>query len=297
MKRVLTAAVLIPLVLLALFLAPNWLFTILVGAVALLATIEYMTLAAGYGYEPFRFLTYLLVTTLFSILVWATGSPSPDGITVLLTLVFYFALTPFVYLCAGMGRKDMRSILPGLAISYVALPYIGFSLACLIFLRIMVAGWFFVLFTFLVIWVGDTAAYYVGRSLGRTKFAPTISPKKTWEGAIASALAGIAVGFLLVHFGPGITAGLLKAHLLKAPELFADTPAWVIVVAASVINIAGQLGDLLESLIKRGAGVKDSGSMLPGHGGILDRIDALLFAAPVALLIFGATREYFLRLA
>jgi phosphatidate cytidylyltransferase len=90
---------------------------------------------------------------------------------------------------------------------------------------------------------------------------------------------------------------LLKAHLLKAPELFADTPAWVIVVAASVINIAGQLGDLLESLIKRGAGVKDSGSMLPGHGGILDRIDALLFAAPVALLIFGATREYFLRLA
>ena len=297
MKRVLTAAILIPLVLLALFLAPNWLFTLLIGAVDILATIEYITLAAGYGYEPFRFLTYLLLATLVGILVWATGSPSPNGITVLLTLVFFFTLTPFIYLCAGMARKDMRSVLPGLAISYVALPYIGFSLACLIFLRIMVAGWFFVLFTFLVIWVGDTAAYYVGRSFGRTKFAATISPKKTWEGAIASALGGILIAVLLVHFGPEITQGLLKIHLLKGPEFFADSPIWVIALAALAINIAGQLGDLLESLIKRGAGVKDSGSLLPGHGGILDRIDALLFAAPVALLIFGATREYFLRLA
>jgi phosphatidate cytidylyltransferase len=296
MKRVLTAVVLIPLVLLAVFLAPNWLFTILVGAVALLATVEYMTLAAGYGYEPFRFLTYLLILTFYGLLIWSTGTPSPSGTVVLLMLVFYFAMAPFVYLCAGMGRKDMRSVTPGASISYLALPYIGFSLSCLIFMRIMIAGWFLVLFTFLVIWVGDTAAYYVGRSLGRTKFAPAISPKKTWEGAFASGLGGIAVGILLVQFAPQLSRGLARIHLLRSPDLFDSTPVWITALVALGINIAGQVGDLLESLIKRGAGVKDSGSMLPGHGGILDRVDALLFAAPVALLIFGAVREHFLRL-
>jgi phosphatidate cytidylyltransferase len=123
-----------------------------------------------------------------------------------------------------------------------------------------------------------------------------ISPKKTWEGAIASGVAAIVVGILLVEFAPQISRGLAKIHLLRAPDLFESTPLWMTALVALGINIAGQIGDLLESLIKRGANVKDSGSMLPGHGGILDRIDALLFAAPVALLLFGGLREYFVRL-
>jgi phosphatidate cytidylyltransferase len=297
MKRLITAAVLIPLVLLALFLAPNWLFTVLVGAVALLAAVEYLALAAGYGYEPFRFLTYLLIVTFYGIIVWATGTPSPNGEFVLITMVFFFTLAPFVFLCAGMSRKDMRSVLPGAAVSYVALPYLGFSLACLIIMRIMIAGWLLVLITFFVIWVGDTAAYYVGRGFGKIKFAPRISPKKTWEGAIASGVASIAVGILLVEFATPISRGLTAIHLLHAPVYFADTPIWMTALVALGINIAGQLGDLLESLIKRGANVKDSGSLLPGHGGVLDRIDALLFAAPVALVLFGALHEYFLQVA
>lgn len=295
MKRVLTAAVLIPLVLLALFLAPNWLFTVLVGAVALLAAVEYLSLAAGYGYEPFRFLTYLLIVTFYGIVVWATSNPSPSGEYVLIAMVFFFALAPFVFLCAGMSRRDMRSVLPGAAASYIALPYLGFSMACLIFMRIMIGGWLLVLITFFVIWAGDTAAYYVGRAFGKIKFAPRISPKKTWEGAIASAVAGIIVGILLVQFATPISRGLTAIHLLHTPAYFEDTPMWITALVALAINIAGQIGDLLESLIKRGANVKDSGSMLPGHGGILDRIDALLFAAPVALVIFGALHEYFLR--
>jgi phosphatidate cytidylyltransferase len=233
----------------------------------------------------------------FGIVVWGTWIPSPEGTSVLMAIVLFFALAPFAYLCAGMPRKDMRSVLPGAAFSYIAIPYLGFSLACLIFLRIMVGGWFFVLFTFCVVWVGDTAAYYVGRSMGRIKFAPSISPKKTWEGAIASVVGSIAVAFLLVQFAPQISRGLVNIHLLTAPEFFADTGFGTIALAAVLINIAGQLGDLLESLIKRGAGVKDSGSLLPGHGGILDRVDALLFAAPVALLIFGTLRENFIRMA
>jgi phosphatidate cytidylyltransferase len=295
MKRVLTAAVLIPLVLLALFLAPNWLFTVLVGAVALLAAMEYLSLAAGYGYEPFRFLTCLLIVTFYGIMVWATGTPSPNGEFVLIALVFFFTLSPFVFLCAGMSRQDMRSVLPGAAASYVALPYIGFSLACLIILRMMIGGWMLVLITFFVIWVGDTAAYYVGRAFGKIKFAPRISPKKTWEGALASGAAGIIVGILLVEFATPISRGLTAIHLLHTPAYFEDTPIWLTALVALGINIAGQIGDLLESLIKRGANVKDSGSLLPGHGGILDRVDALLFAAPVALVIFGTLHEYFLR--
>ncbi len=296
MKRVLTAAVLIPLVLLAVFKAPNWLFTGLVAAVAILALQEYLVLAEGYGYEPFRTLSFLLMLTFFGIVVWGTWIPSPDGVSVLMAIVFFFALAPFIYLCVGLKRKDMRSVLPGAALSYISLPYLGFSLACLIFMRIMIAGWFFVLFTFFVVWVGDTAAYYVGRSLGRTKFAPSISPKKTWEGAIASVLGSVLIGILLVQFAPQISRGLVNIHLLSAPEFFANVSYGLTALAAVLINIAGQLGDLFESLIKRGAGVKDSGSLLPGHGGILDRIDALLFAAPVALLVFGAFRENFIRM-
>lgn len=296
MKRVLTAVVLIPLVLLALFLAPNWLFSLLVGAVAVLASVEYLSLAAGYGYEPFRFLSYLLLITFYGLVIWATKPPTPSGEFVLLLMLLFFTLSPFVYLCAGLARKDIRSVLPGAGLSYLALPYIGFSLACLIFMRIMIAGWFLVLFTFLVIWVGDTAAYYVGRAFGRIKFASRISPKKTWEGAIASGLGSIVVGIVLVQFAPQISRGLTNIHLLRAPEFFANTPMWITAIVALTINVAGQIGDLLESLIKRGAGVKDSGTILPGHGGVLDRIDALLFAAPVAMVVFGALRENFLRL-
>lgn len=291
MKRVLTAAVLIPLVLLAVFLAPGWLFTALIGVVALLATVEYMTLAAGYGYEPFRFLTYVLLITLYLILGMLTGPQD------LLYIIFFFGLTPFVYLCAGMKRSDMRSVFPGAAFSYIALAYIGFSLWCLAFIReVSGAGWMLLLFTFAVIWIGDTAAYYVGRSLGKTKFAPAISPKKTWEGAIASGLAAIVIGIVLISFASQISAALARIHLLRWPTRFVPTPMWITASIALIINIAGQIGDLLESLIKRGAGVKDSGSMLPGHGGILDRIDALLFAAPVALILFITSGNHFLTL-
>jgi phosphatidate cytidylyltransferase len=296
MKRVLTAAVLIPLVLLAVFQAPNWLFSGFVGLVALLALQEYLVLAAGYGYEPFRTLTFMLMLTLFVIFVWATWTPSPQGISVLITLVFFFALAPFIYLCAGMTRKDMRAVLPGAAVSYIALPFIGFSLASIVILRILPIGWFYLLFTFFAVWIGDTAAYYIGRSLGKTKFAPSISPKKTWEGAIASVVGSVIVGILLARFGESIQNGLTNIHLLRQDFGVPHASIGIAAFAAVIINIAGQLGDLLESLIKRGAGVKDSGSLLPGHGGILDRIDALLFAAPVALLVFGSLQDRFVKL-
>jgi phosphatidate cytidylyltransferase len=118
-------------------------------------------------------------------------------------------------------------------------------------------------------WIGDTAAYYFGRNFGKHKLAPVVSPGKSWEGAAASAAAAVLFGvFALPRF---VSIGMWQGGLIA--------------VAA---NVAGQMGDLAESAIKRGAGVKDSGKLLPGHGGMLDRVDSSLFSLPVlyALLYF-----------
>ncbi len=121
-------------------------------------------------------------------------------------------------------------------------------------------------------WSGDTAAYYVGRAIGKHKLSPILSPKKSWEGAIASVAGSLILGLLyLGHFTP-------------------DIPLWEIIIMAVVGNVAGQLGDLAESAMKRGAGVKDSGNILPGHGGILDRVDSSLFAIPIIYIIFIASK-------
>ena len=296
MKRVATAAILIPLVLLAVFRAPNWIFTLLVAAVALLALSEYFEIAAGYGVEPFRFLGYVITVTMFAVAFWAGSVPEVSAIAVLLALVLLFSFSPFVFLCAGMPRKEMRSALPAAGFSYLGIAYVGFPLLTLVFLRMMPGGWFFVLFTLIVVWAGDTFAYYAGRAFGRLPFAPRISPKKTWEGALASLAGSVVCAMLLTRLAPHFSSGLARIRLLTSPVSFVETPFWVVIAVAVIVNVAAQAGDLLESLMKRGAGIKDSGRLLPGHGGVLDRIDALLFAAPVALLLFAGTLEKFLQM-
>ena len=296
MKRVATAAILIPIVLLAVFRAPNWLFTLLVAAVALLALSEYFDIAAGYGAEPFRFLGHLITVTMFAIAFWAGSPAEPSSVAVFAALIFLFSSSPFVFLCAGMPRQEMRSALPAAGFSYLGIAYVGFPLLTLVFLRMMPGGWFFILFTLIVVWAGDTFAYYAGRAFGRLPFAPRISPKKTWEGALASLAGSVLFALLLTRFAPSFSQGLARIHLLTSPASFAETPSSIVIAVAVSLNVAAQAGDLLESLMKRGAGIKDSGRLLPGHGGILDRIDALLFAAPVALLLFAGTLEKFLRM-
>jgi phosphatidate cytidylyltransferase len=293
MKRVLTAAVLIPIVLLAVFRAPSWAFILLVALVALLALSEYFQIVAGYEVKPFSFLGYFFTLAMYGLAFWSHDS---YALLVMLGLVLLFCFAPFLFLCAALARADLRGGLPAACFTYLGVVYVGFSLLTLVFLRMMPAGWFFVLFTFFVVWAGDTFAYYVGRTLGRTPFAPRISPKKTWEGALASVFGSVVFALLLTRFAPQIAAGLAQAHLLTSPVSFIPTPSWIVAVIAICLNIAAQLGDLLESLMKRGAGVKDSGNLLPGHGGILDRIDALLFASPVALLLFGGMLEKFLQM-
>jgi len=309
MKRILTALVLIPLVLLVVFRAPDWLLFALLGVVAMLALWEYLEIAGAYGLPRFRLTTLLLAAAFFALLA-ADLLRTPmnpifwtRGLHVFFWTLVLLLFAPFLYLCVALasvkreaveGSADMRAAISGAAMACFGIPYIAGALVCLGLMRMEWHGWLLVLFTFVAVWVGDTAAMYVGKAFGRIKFSPRISPKKTWEGAIASVAGAVVACVVLGHYAPRLENALIHFDLVQAvyPPLL-TVNAGVAALAAAIINVAAQLGDLFESLIKRGAGVKDSGTLLPGHGGILDRIDALLFAAPVALLLFALLGDRF----
>jgi phosphatidate cytidylyltransferase len=163
------------------------------------------------------------------------------------------------------------------AFAYIALP-----MASLVQLREQWQGSFFILYLLLLVWAGDIFAYFIGKSLGTHRMSPRVSPKKTWEGAVASVVASVAVGMLMAHYAVPISRALLHMHLIEQRDgVFTEPATFPIIILSIVLNVTAQLGDLVESVIKRGAGAKDSGALLPGHGGMFDRIDALLFAAPV----------------
>lgn len=265
MKRVLTAAVLIPCTLVLVFLTPQfqWIFTLAVGGIGALAAWEFMGLAERGGAKPPRVVLLLALGALF-----AANFQWPDWTTLIFGILCLFLL---VY-CAF--RSAVEQMIADVSASIFCMVYIGYTLLALPALKAEANGPSLVTFLLCVIWAGDTAAYYVGRSWGRHKLARTISPNKTWEGAVGS-----MAGSLLVAYGLIELAALLQAHdsvVLSYPD---DLQVWLIL--AAIINVAGQVGDLAESALKRSVGAKDSGSLLPGHGGVLDRIDAMLLAAPV----------------
>jgi phosphatidate cytidylyltransferase len=231
-------------------------------------------------------LTYIFAGIFFLLLALNLGNDKP----LLSTAVFVYclgfagAIAPFIFLTRAMRNEELSSGYPAAAASVFAFTYIALPMGMLVQLRQQWAGAFYLLYLLLVVWAGDVFAYFVGKSLGRHLMAPRISPKKTWEGALASLVASVAVGGLLFRYALPLSSVLLRAGLIERRDgLFGlEQPAMgPIIVLTMILNVAAQLGDLVESLIKRGAGVKDSGAILPGHGGMLDRIDALLFAAPV----------------
>jgi phosphatidate cytidylyltransferase len=298
MKRVLTAVVLVPVVLLLVLRAPDWLFAIVAGTLATVAIREYLNLAAGFGYFPFRRATIALVVCLSCLLVVATltrRSPSlvhVAGWWFMLVVV----VAPYWFLVLAMARQDLRTTLPSAAFSALAIPYVFIPFLLLVLMRISERGWFAVLFILLTVWCGDIGAYYIGRSLGSHKLAPRISPNKSWEGAVASVCASIVVAILLTHYATLLWSALGNVGLLRPVDreaIVVPAPLGAAIFLAIAINVSAQLGDLAESMLKRGAGVKDSGTLLPGHGGVLDRIDALLFAAPVGVLLFLFAIRYF----
>jgi phosphatidate cytidylyltransferase len=297
-KRIATAVVLIPLVLLLVLKAPIYLLAIVAGAVALLASAEFLKLTTHYAVQPMALATNIFIAAFFLFLIVASTSSTPlvETTAVLYALAVASALAPFVFLTVAMGARrpdfSLASGYPAAAASTFAFAYIAIPMALLVSIRQQPAGAIWTIYTLLAVWAGDIFAYFVGKSLGRHRMSPEISPKKTWEGAVASIMASVIIGTLWMQHAPGISSALLRMGLidrrdgvfgLERPQL------WPIILLSAAVNIAAQLGDLVESLIKRGAGVKDSGTILPGHGGMLDRIDAMLFAVPV-VWAYGAWR-------
>jgi phosphatidate cytidylyltransferase len=252
MKRVATAAVLIPAVAYVAVWGPQWLFLLVLSAVALLSFREYCSIVAAHRIEapgPAGYAAGLLV-----LLV-------PKDEILLVTLLALVALGLM------LRSAEMARGLPGAAAFLLGIVYIFGAWRCAVPLRAMSPYW--LLFALALSWVGDTAAFVTGRALGRHKLAPRLSPAKSWEGSVASLAAGLAFAFFYL--------GWLLPDVPPASRL------WI----GAAGNAAGQIGDLAESLMKRGAGLKDSGNLLPGHGGWLDRVDSTLFALPV---VYGVLR-------
>ena len=286
LKRIATAVVLIPIVLVLILRAPVSVLAVVAGIVALMTIHEFLKLTESYGVQPLRPLTYTFCGFFFLLLAFNVGNEKP----LLSTAVFVYclgfaaAIAPFIFLSRAMRDTNLSAGYPAAAASVFAFTYIALPMGMLVQLRQQWAGAFYLLYLLLVVWAGDIFAYFVGKSIGRHLMAPRISPKKTWEGAAASLAGSVGVGWLLFHYALPISSALLRWGLIQRRDgLFGlEQPEIApVIVLTIVLNIAAQLGDLVESLIKRGAGVKDSGAILPGHGGMLDRIDALLFAAPV----------------
>jgi phosphatidate cytidylyltransferase len=283
LKRVATAVVLIPLVLLLILRAPVPVLAFVAGVVALLAIRELLQLSEAYGSKPLHIPTYIFCGLFFFVIAFHPGATDLLSTSSFTYFGMAFAvLAPFIFLAIGMYRSDLASAFPAARVSVFAFLYVALPMASLLQLREQWQGSFFLLYLLLLVWAGDIFAYFIGKPFGRHRMSPRVSPNKTWEGAIASVIASVAVGILMFHYAQPISSALMQAHLIERQNgVFGQTSLISVTVLSIVLNIAAQLGDLVESLIKRGAGVKDSGAILPGHGGMLDRVDALLFAAPV----------------
>lgn len=249
MKRVVTALVLIPTISYFVIWAPFEAFSIIISAIAMLCYREYDTIVANHGIQSPGWIGYPLGLAILHV-------AHPE---------ICYVFSAMLFLVLSLRSEELKQALPRAGAGVLGLVYTFGTWRTGIELRASDPWWLF--FACALNWVGDTAAFYVGRAIGKRKLAPRVSPGKSWEGAIASALASMAFGALVM------------------PRLLPGVPAGKFLLLAGAANIAGQLGDLCESAMKRGAGMKDSSNMLPGHGGWLDRVDSSLFAMPVVWLL------------
>ncbi|MZP30569.1 phosphatidate cytidylyltransferase [Heliobacterium undosum] len=260
-KRVVSALVGVPL-LVAVVWAGGWAMTAAVMVLAVGGFYEYLQMVRRMEAEPPAWLGYALSVALV-LAAHFGGAPIPAivaaaGIAFLLQLVLAF---PKARPADG-------------ALAFTGAFVIAWLLGHLILLRSLPSGVEAVLIAFFLTWATDTGAYFAGRSLGKRPLAARVSPKKTLEGSLGGLLAAALVGVIL------------------GPRWFPAT-SWVIWLPFSlVVSALGQLGDLAESALKRIAGVKDSGNLIPGHGGVLDRFDSILWTAPATYYFLRFIEEY-----
>jgi phosphatidate cytidylyltransferase len=276
--RLATAAVLIPIVVALVWWAPPIALAGVAAIVAILALMEFLNLGDRIGLRGFKLWTYFCTVLVFYA-QFSLGRVETHALSASLSMVrdaaggtlsIEAALLVFLFGSVVLGlltKRPLHDVLPAIAIDSAALLFIVLPFSYIVRLdEIEPVGRQLVLFTLVLVWAGDMLAYLVGKSLGRVPMAPALSPKKTWEGALGNVLASMIVAVLFARW--------------------MQTDVITLLVIAGIANIAGQAGDLIESAYKRGAAVKDSGGLLPGHGGMLDRIDSLILASPVVWLLY-----------
>ena len=246
MKRILTALILIPSVIYVIFYGPSLLFQAVVLAVAFACFHEFASIASAQKIPVNIWLGHAAGIALLFI---------PHSEWLLLVIAAMIATA------VAMRFDNLADSLPSSAALMLGVVYIYGSWKCALLLHMQSAWWLF--YAVSINWVGDSAALYSGKMFGKHKLAPVVSPKKTWEGAIGSTVFSTIYGVVLLSL------------------VLPNQPVLNTAILSLLACIAGQIGDLAESAMKRGAGVKDSGNMLPGHGGWLDRLDSTLFSMPV----------------
>jgi phosphatidate cytidylyltransferase len=264
MRRLITAIGLLVFACYLIFFSPASVFFAAALLMSLLCFREFSSLISSHQFPAPGWLAVLGgLTVLFGPELIHS---QPLGTLVILSLL---VISTFV---AALRLQDLRSILPYTSCVLLSVLYTFAPWRFAVELRRQSVHLLF--FALALNWIGDSAAYYVGRKFGRHRLAPVVSPNKSWEGSVAAVAASVGFGLLyLGHFVPNLAV-------------------WQICLMAIVANIAGQLGDLAESALKRGAGVKDSGNLLPGHGGMLDRVDSSLFALPTVLALYSLLKYF-----
>jgi phosphatidate cytidylyltransferase len=276
--RLATAAVLIPIVVVLVWWAPPIVLAGIAAVVTILALVEFLNLGERIGLRGFKLWTYFCTVLMFYAqfsLGRIETHTLAGGISMVRdaaggTLSVEASLLIFLFGCVLLGlitKRPLHEVLPAIAIGSAALLFVVLPFSYIVRLdEIEPVGRQLVLFTLVLVWAGDMLAYFVGKSLGRVAMAPALSPQKTWEGAMGNVLASMIVAVLFARW--------------------MQTDVLTLLIIAGVANIAGQAGDLIESAYKRGAAVKDSGGLLPGHGGMLDRIDSLILATPAVWILY-----------
>ena len=266
-KRLLTVLWGIPLVILVIWFGEPWLFTAFIAIWGLLAVIEFFRLVTALKVTPLY--GFGVVWTLLFIIV-----RNPRLIPYIephfdfnLVIPLLFTAGAVISLFALLIRKQKFNAFPAWAWTFAGVIYVGWLLGYAVALHGIADGRSWVFLALFCTFGSDTAAYFIGRAMGKHKLAPSISPGKTWEGTIGGLVGAVGVGLLF---------------LLPTPVSLASYLTWwQAVILGLLISIFGQAGDLVESLFKRNVGAKDSGTLLAGHGGVLDRTDSVVFAVVV----------------
>ena len=261
-KRILAALVFLPLFYLLVRYLPPAAFTALVAAATVIALDEFYRLVLRNGQQPIRWLGTALGLLLVVGMSWDPARVLPLTLLLGVAGLLVFRMT---------SSRPLHLALADVSLTLFGVFYVAWLMGHQVLLRALPGGMWWVLFLYLVTWTGDTGAYWVGSTLGRIHPYPRLSPKKTLEGTLGGIAFSVAAALLarwwfLPQIGLGEALGM-----------------------GVFLGLASLLGDLAESLLKRGAGVKDSSVIIPGHGGMLDRIDSLLFSAPALYYVLVYT--------